>query len=90
LHPEAEGIINCTSPFPLKNKAFMKTIRKIYGFPFGLPAPTWLLKMGAWMIGTETELILKSRWVLPEKISDLGYDFKYPTLEKAVSEILVG
>lgn len=87
-HDEVNGIINCTSPQPLKNSEFMKIIRKIYGFPFGLPAPSWLLELGAILIGTETELILKSRWVLPEKISKSGYTFKLPTLKESVTHIL--
>jgi NAD dependent epimerase/dehydratase family enzyme len=50
--------------------------------------PRWLLKMGAKMIGTETELVLKSRWVLPERLLKQGFEFKYPTLEEALKDIL--
>ncbi len=86
-HKEIEGPVNCGSPQPLSNENFMKIVRKVYGMPFGIPAPVWLLEIGAWLIRTETELLLKSRWVLPEKLQDSGYEFKYPALEKAVAEL---
>ena len=54
----------------------------------GLSSPPWLLKIGAVIIKTETELILKSRWVVPEKLLESGYSFKYPTLETALKNIL--
>lgn len=89
-HREIEGVINCTAPVPLKNTEFMSVLRKQYGAWFGLPAPTWLLELGAILIGTETELILKSRWVLPDKIRESGYEFKFPQLEGAIKDILNG
>jgi uncharacterized protein (TIGR01777 family) len=82
------GIINCTSPEPLKNDSFMSQLRQIYGIPFGLPAPAWFLEIGAALIGTETELILKSRWVLPQRLLDSGYVFRYPKVEHAIKDIL--
>lgn len=87
-HKTINGPVNCTSPLPLKNKEFMNVIRKTYGMPVGLPAPAWLLELGAVIIGTETELILKSRWVLPGKIKESGYEFKLPALQDAVKQIL--
>lgn len=89
-HPGIEGVINCTAPVPLKNREFMTILRKGYGAWFGLPAPKWLLECGAMIIGTETELILKSRWVLPDKIQQSGYVFKFPQLKEAVKNILYG
>ncbi|GAA3982397.1 TIGR01777 family oxidoreductase [Pedobacter ginsengiterrae] len=62
---EIKGVVNCTAPDAIKNNELMKSLRKAYGVPFGLPAPAWLLEIGAKIIGTETELILKSRWVKP-------------------------
>jgi uncharacterized protein (TIGR01777 family) len=85
---EFNGVINCTSPEPLKNAALMRTIRHAYGIPFGLPSPAWLLEIGAMLIGTETELILKSRWVLPKRLLDSGYTFLFPKAEHAVKDIL--
>ena len=87
-HPELEGAFNCTSPFPITNKEMMRIIRKEMGMPIGLPAPTFLLEVGAIIIGTETELILKSRWVLPERILKAGYHFSFPEMKDAVQDIL--
>jgi len=87
-HSELQGVFNCTAPNPIKNAELMHTIRKACGIPFGLPAPRWLLEPGAIVIGTETELILKSRWVLPKRLSDSGFKFQYETAKEAVKECL--
>jgi NAD dependent epimerase/dehydratase family enzyme len=76
------------SPGPVTNAEFMRTMRKVMGMPFGLPAFEWMLKIGAWMIGTEVELLLKSRWVEPKKLKDEGYKFHYPDIENALKELL--
>ncbi|HTF02397.1 MAG TPA: TIGR01777 family oxidoreductase, partial [Bacteroidia bacterium] len=60
-NPEAKGAYNIVSPNPVTNAGMMRTMRKTMGMPFGLPAPEWMLAIGAWLIGTETELLLKSR-----------------------------
>lgn len=87
-HHDLQGIFNCTTPYPVKNAELMHTIRTAYGMPLGLPAPQWLLKMGAVVIGTETELILKSRWVLPKRLLDNGFTFQYKKAEEAIHDIL--
>jgi uncharacterized protein (TIGR01777 family) len=86
-HPELEGVYNIAAPGPVANTRFMATLRKVVGRRFGLPAPTWLLKLGATLIGTETELLLKSRWVLPTKLQGTGFRFKHPQLEEALSSL---
>ncbi|HVV05894.1 MAG TPA: TIGR01777 family oxidoreductase [Puia sp.] len=83
-----EGVYNVCSPHPLNNKEFMRTLRKASGHHIGLPAFTWMLKLGAWLIGTETELILKSRWVLPTKLQDAGFIFRYTDAEDAIRSVL--
>ena len=87
-HKEINGIINCTAPNGVTNEILMRTIRKAYGIPFGLPTPAWLLAIGAKIIGTETELILKSRWVKPAVLLDNGFEFQYGKIEEAVHDIL--
>ena len=87
-HEELNGVVNCTAPEPVKNAHLMKIIRNAYGVPFGLPAPAWLLELGAKVIGTETELILKSRWVLPKRLLDSGYPFLFSKAEHAVKDLL--
>jgi NAD dependent epimerase/dehydratase family enzyme len=54
----------------------------------GLPSPKWLLEIGAALIGTETELLLKSRWVLPERLENSGFTFQFPTISTALQDIL--
>ena len=87
-HRHIDGVINCTAPEPVKNADFMKLIRSAYGVPFGLPSPTWVLELGAKVIGTETELILKSRWVLPKRLVDSGYSFIFPKAAHAIKDII--
>jgi len=87
-HSEIEGVVNCTAPAAIKNADMMQTIRKSYGMPFGLPAPEWLLDIGAVVIGTEPELVLKSRWVKPKRLLDSGFTFQYEKAEYAVHDIL--
>ena len=87
-HKELRGVFNCSAPNPIDNKTLMKTFREAMKVKIGLPSSVWLLEIGAVIIKTETELILKSRWVVPEKLLESGYNFKFPTLEMALSNIL--
>jgi NAD dependent epimerase/dehydratase family enzyme len=87
-HKEMEGVYNCCSPYPVSNKEFMRILREVTGHRFGLPAYEWMLKTGAILIGTETELVLKSRWVIPTRMIDSGFKFKYPKLEDAFADII--
>lgn len=84
----AQGAYNASAPGPVSNREFMKTLRSVLDVPFGLPAPAWLLKAGAALIGTETELLLKSRWVLPARLLQEGYAFCYPELRPALEQLL--
>lgn len=87
-HQEMEGTYNLSAPGPVNNAVFMQTVRKVCGHLFGLPAYEWMLKAGAALIGTETELILKSRWVLPTRLLESGFIFRYPELEPALKSIV--
>ena len=87
-HPEQQGIYNCCVPNPVTNDYLMRTIRATMHMPFGLPAPAWLLKIGALIIGTEPELILKSRRVVPVKILQQGFVFTYPEINSALKNLL--
>jgi uncharacterized protein (TIGR01777 family) len=87
-HKDLNGVFNCSSPNPVSNEIFMKTLRHTLHKKIGLPSPEWLLKMGAVVIRTETELILKSRWVIPDRLLKSGYTFTFPFLQKAFEEIL--
>lgn len=87
-HKEMEGTYNCVSPGAVTNDTFMAVLRKCTGHKFGLPAFEWMLHMGAPVIGTEAELVLKSRWVLPAKMLQSGFVFRYPKLEDALEAII--
>ncbi len=87
-HKDMKGVYNCSAPNPVDNITFMTMLRKAMNKPFGLPSPKWLLTIGAVLIKTETELILKSRWVLPEKLLQKGYTFSFPTLDKAFMDLV--
>jgi uncharacterized protein len=89
-HKELNGVFNTSAPNPVTNKTLMQLFRKNMNAVIGLPAPAWLLKFGAILIKTETELILKSRWVVPERLLQAGYRFKYQTVDEALKNILTG
>ncbi len=85
---DLDGVVNVTSPNPSTNREVMATLRRVLGVPFGMPLPRIALEVGARVIRTETELILKSRWVLPKRLLDAGFEFRYPDLEGALRQIL--
>ncbi|MGM7668267.1 epimerase [Microbacterium sp. A93] len=85
-HPELDGPVNAAAPYPVDNTTFMASVRRMLGAKFGPPMPRWMLEIGAIGIRTETELILKSRWVVPEKLAAAGFEFEYPTLDAALQK----
>jgi uncharacterized protein len=85
---DTNGIYNCAAPNPVTNNIFMKEMRNILKPLIHFPSPKFLLKAGAYLINTESELILKSRWVIPKKLLEEGFEFKYATLDKALKNIL--
>ncbi|WP_226531620.1 epimerase [Microbacterium paraoxydans] len=84
--PSLDGPVNAAAPHPVDNVEFMATVRDVLGARIGPPMPRWMLELGAIGIRTETELILKSRWVLPEKLTAAGFEFRHPRLEEAIRE----
>jgi len=85
---EIDGAINVVSPHPSDNKTLMRLLRKTLNIPFGIPAPKPILEMGAFLIRTETELLLKSRNVIPKRLLEHGYTFSYQNLETALKELI--
>jgi uncharacterized protein len=85
--PELTGPVNAASPYPVDNRELMALVRQSLGVPFGMPTPSWLLEAGAVLIRTQTELVLKSRWVEPRRLVDAGFKFEYPSLAGALNEI---
>jgi uncharacterized protein len=86
-HQELEGPVNLASPNPLTNAEFMRTLRAAFGAPFGLPASEWMLELGALLLQSETELILKSRRVIPTRLLQSGFTFKFPAWAEAAREL---
>jgi len=85
--PEIDGVVNVASPHPLPNAEFMRILRDACGVPCGLPATKWMLEIGALLMRTETELILKSRRVVPTRLVESGFRFQYPQVADAVREL---
>lgn len=86
-HREITGPVNIASPQVVDNAELMRQIRGALRVPAGIPTPGWLLELGAILIRTETELVLKSRWVASTKLNEAGFDWKYPTLSSALAAI---
>lgn len=86
-HEELEGPVNLASPNPLTNAEFMRALRSAWGMPFGLPAAEWMLELGAFVLQSETELILKSRRVVPAKLLQSGFSFEFPTWPDAARDL---
>jgi uncharacterized protein (TIGR01777 family) len=82
-----EGIVNVAAPHPLPNADFMRCLREAAGIPLGLPANRWMLEIGAFFMRTETELILKSRRVVPARLLDQGFEFRFPTWPEAARDL---
>jgi len=86
-HDELEGAVNLASPNPLPNAEFMRALRSARGVPFGLPASQWMLKLGAFLAQSETELILKSRRVVPTRLLESGFTFQFPNWPEAARDL---
>jgi len=80
--------INLAAPNPLPNKEFMGALRNAYGQKIGLPATAWMLELGAIFLRTETELILKSRRVIPGKLLESGFQFTFPDWPSAARDLV--
>lgn len=84
---DLDGAINLTAPVPSDNRTLMALLRRRVGAPLGLPAYRWMLEPGMWLLRTEPELVLKSRWVVPERLTEAGYRFRFSRLEDAFTEL---
>lgn len=88
LEKELIGKINIVSPKPVPNVDFMKKLRKAVGFPFGIPINKTLLEIGSFFIRTETELVLKSRNVVPKLLLENGFEFKFGNVDEAFQHLV--
>lgn len=86
-HDALAGVVNIASPYPLPNSHFMHGLREAAGIRIGLPAAPWMLEVGAMMMRTETELILKSRRVVPARLLESGFVFRHPHWPEAAEAL---
>jgi len=86
-HEDIDGVVNVAAPNPLTNAEFMRELRQACGILFGVPSMTWMLELGAFFMRTETELILKSRRVVPGRLPEHGFAFRYPHWRAAAADL---
>lgn len=87
-HQTLDGYINICSPYPLPNQDFMRGLREAWGTRIGLPATRWMLEIGAVFLRTETELILKSRRVVPQRLLESGFHFDFAKWPSAAADLV--
>lgn len=87
-HERLSGVVNVAAPSPLPQEDFAKAIRRAAGIRYGLPAMKWMLEIGAVFLRTETELILKSRRVVPTRLLESGFAFTFPTWNEAAYDLV--
>jgi hypothetical protein len=85
---DLSGTFNLASPNPVTNAELMRTLRELCGIPSGLPATRWVLEFGAIFLRTETELVIKSRRVVPGRLLKEGFAFEHPLLRPAFADLL--
>lgn len=81
------GVINAVAPNPMSNNQFMKTLRQIVKMPFGITTPTWMLKIMSYIIGIDASLLLDSTHIYSEVLRLKGFEFGFPTVEKAFQDL---
>jgi len=86
-HEDLEGPVNLAAPNPVPNSEFMQSLRTAWGIPFGFPATAWMLELGAFILRSETELMLKSRRVIPARLLESGFTFQFPNWADAASDL---
>ena len=84
---DISGAVNLASPGPVPNERFMSSLREAWGRRWGLPSTDWMLEIGAALLGTETELVLKSRRVIPGRLLASGFRFQYPDWHAAARDL---
>ncbi|HEY1191779.1 MAG TPA: TIGR01777 family oxidoreductase [Gemmata sp.] len=84
---DLSGPINIAAPEPLPNADFMRGLRTAWGVRFGAPAARWMVEVGAWLLRTESELVLKSRRVVPRRLMEAGFAFRFPAWPEAARDL---
>ncbi len=84
---ELSGVVNICSPNPLPNSEFMRELRRAWGTRIAFPTTRWMLEIGAFLMRTESELVLKSRRVVPARLLQQGFKFQFPYWLDAATEL---
>ncbi|MGC1273717.1 MAG: DUF1731 domain-containing protein [Planctomycetaceae bacterium] len=84
---DLSGPVNLASPQPVPNAEFMRTLRAAWGIGFGLPATRWMLEVAAFALRTESELVFKSRRVVPGRLMDATFRFEFPSWQDAAADL---
>jgi NAD dependent epimerase/dehydratase family enzyme len=87
IEHDITGPVNLAAPNPLPNDEFMRLLRSAWGIRLGLPATRWMLEIGAFILRTESELILKSRRVVPGRMLQSGFTFCFPAWAEAARDL---
>jgi hypothetical protein len=87
-HDEFDGPVNVAAPNPLPNREFMEALRDASGMPNGIPLPEFAIEIGAFFLRTESELVLKSRRVVPGRLLEAGFEFEFPTWPEAAEDLV--
>jgi uncharacterized protein (TIGR01777 family) len=82
------GVVNLASPNPLPNRDFLHAIRQAWGTHIGLPTARWMIEIGTFLMRTESELILKSRQVVPGRLLTAGFHFAFPHWPPAARDLV--
>ncbi|MGW4199163.1 TIGR01777 family oxidoreductase [Streptomyces sp. NPDC005004] len=85
---DLDGPVNLSSPGPLPHRDFMRALRTAWGVPLGLPATRWMAELGAFALRSDTELLFKSRRVVPGRLAAAGFAFAFPEWEKAAASLV--
>jgi hypothetical protein len=88
VRDDLEGPVNLAAPHPLPNRDFMAAMRDAWGMPNGFPTPSLLLEIGAFFLRTESELVLKSRRVVPRRLLEAGFEFQFPEWAQAAENLV--
>jgi uncharacterized protein (TIGR01777 family) len=86
--PSLDGVVNLSSPNPIPNREFLRILRKAWGVGVGLPIWPWILEIGTFLLRTESELVLKSRRVVPRRLLEAGFTFEFPTWDAAARDLV--
>jgi NAD dependent epimerase/dehydratase family enzyme len=86
---EMQGTYIASAPAPASQRDFMRALRRAVGMPVGLPAPAWLVRFGATLLmRTDPDLVLYGRYVIPQRLLEEGFEFSFPRLDAALTDLL--